>query len=433
MGLISNVIATKWKSGEFGIKPNWLARNTGVRIGSGIAIASGVGYHVYNAINDCLSNPIAGYDDLTYPIIAGAAVLIAALTTEISVRTVPKTPSLGSAGRAKGTDKPKSKPDKTVDKAKAAADRLDQEIKAAEAAANAAPKPVDFLANIDFLGGLDKEPDSESERQTGVYDGGRKSVTAGAREHAIDADQAEQPTVEVGSEELETVLMHLDEGQAGNGSARAVALTKAKQKLAELQGQLDQADKAKKTARKDFEAARTNMEEAEDVYRLSTSESEKKKAKKALDKAVSGFKEAESKRDKAYMSYAHISADVRNLERKIEEIEKKANNASQKQEAKPEPKPVAKAEQDDEFTSAEKTRVASAALYPSINALINALDTKEARKRITILLVKAIEGNKAAIKSLNDVLEDMTAEGAITDVILANALLEAAKFLSDKS
>ena len=131
MGLISNVIATKWKSGEFGIAPNWLAKNTRVRIGGGIAIAGGAGYHLYNAISACISNPIAAYGEMTLPIIAGAAVLIAAVTTEISVMRI---------GKAKEPDKPKAEAKPAPDAgAKQEVDKK-PELDAAE--------KIDFLAGI---------------------------------------------------------------------------------------------------------------------------------------------------------------------------------------------------------------------------------------------------------------------------------------------
>ena len=211
MGLISNVIATKWTKAEFGIRPNWLAKNAGVRIGTGIAIASGAGYHIYNAISDCLSNPVAGYNELTYPIIAGAIVVIAAVTTEISVNRMGKALPMSSA---KGPDKSKAGAAKkaAADKAaaaKAAADKLDAEIKAGEEAAKAGAKkepekPADAI-NIDFQAGIGEELESDSMRPTGIYDG-KRSYPAGSPELAANPIQAEEPTMEVGSSELKTAL-----------------------------------------------------------------------------------------------------------------------------------------------------------------------------------------------------------------------------------
>lgn len=155
MGLISNVIATKWKSGEFGIKPNWLARNTIPRTLAGGAVAGGVGFYIYTAISDNLHNPIAGYDELIYPAIAGAAVLIAAVTTEISVM-IGKAAPIGSIDEAKEPDEPETEAapdtgakhkepalpssDELVERAKKALDMLgDLEMLSKEAAALANP------------------------------------------------------------------------------------------------------------------------------------------------------------------------------------------------------------------------------------------------------------------------------------------------------
>lgn len=155
MGLISNVIATKWKSGEFGVKPNWIARNTGVRIGSGMAIASGVGYHVYQAIHEYIYNPVVEFDELTYPLIAGAAVLIAAVTTEYSAWSIVKASKSAAAADKKA-------PDRSADKAEAEINKLEAELNAAEEAAKTGPKPVDAAKQepvinkeIDFLAELD--------------------------------------------------------------------------------------------------------------------------------------------------------------------------------------------------------------------------------------------------------------------------------------
>ena len=81
--VIGNLVATKWTGKGFGVEPNWLAKNGGLRVGGGVALLGGVMTAAISSGSSVLS------------IIAGAATLLTAVSTELAVRSARKqTPAI---------------------------------------------------------------------------------------------------------------------------------------------------------------------------------------------------------------------------------------------------------------------------------------------------------------------------------------------------